>query len=212
MRFHQPIDHILDGSAKVRVLRFLCRKGGEWNGRRLAAELRINPVTTHAALRELHEATLLDFKKVGNSFLYSLRDEHYLVREVLRPLFHRESAAVDRLLELLRISLEKRLWSEIVTIAVYGSIARRQERSDSDIDLLVLVKSRKSQQKIREAFGRLGETAEKEFGNPLALYVNTMREARQKYRRHLPLFHNMLASHRLVWGVSLQEALGGRPA
>ncbi|MBI3318834.1 MAG: nucleotidyltransferase domain-containing protein [Candidatus Omnitrophica bacterium] len=169
-------------------------------------------MTTHAALRELYEATLLDFKKVGNSFLYSLRDEHYLIREVLRPLFHRESVVLDRLLDLLKRNLEARLWPGIVTIAVYGSVARRQERSDSDIDLLVLVKSKELQRRVRQALNGLGEAAEKEFGNPLAPYVSTIRGARQKHRRRLPLFKNILVSHRLVWGVSLQEVLGGRPA
>lgn len=90
MRFEQPLDQILGSPTKVRVLRFLCRRGGEWTGRQVARELGMNPVTAHAALRELHRATVVDLRKAGNSFLYSLRDDHYLVRETLRPLFQKE--------------------------------------------------------------------------------------------------------------------------
>src|SRR3989338_3529426 len=75
MRFDQPLNQIFDHEVKVRVLRFLCRRGGQWSGRRLAAELQVNPTTMHTALRELREATVLDFQKVGNTFVYSLADE-----------------------------------------------------------------------------------------------------------------------------------------
>ena len=60
----------------------------------------MNPVTAHRALRELHQATVLNFRKVGNNFIYSLRRDHYLVRNLFKPLFDQEAGAKDRLLEL----------------------------------------------------------------------------------------------------------------
>ena len=85
-----------------------------------------------------------------------------------------------------------------------------QERPTSDIDLLILINSSRAKEQVRDALTRLGNTAMQTFGNPLALYVNTAREARQKAQRGLPLFHNILHEHQLVWGKPLQEALRGR--
>lgn len=212
MRFHQPLDAIFDSGSKVRVLRFLCRKGGEWNGRRIAAELAMNPVTAHRALRALHQATVLDFRKMGNNFVYSLRDRHYLVREVLRPLFQREARANARLLELLSQQLDGRLRSEVLSVAIYGSVVRRQERPTSDIDLFVLVRSAQGKRTISRTLDRLWEAVTAEFGNPLASYVNTVREAQQKYHRRLPVFRAILNSHQVVWGKPLEEVLSGRAA
>ncbi len=208
MRFSQPLDQILGNASKVRILRFLCRKGGEWSGRRIAAELGLNPVTAHAALRALHLATVLEFRKVGNSFVYSLRDDHYLVRQVLRPLFEQEAQTLEHLRQRLTEQFIAKVRGDIVTVALYGSVARGQERPTSDLDLVVLVVSERAKAPVRAALDRAWESVVKEFGNPLAAYVSTVSEARQKYRRGLPLWQNILAHHQPVWGQSLKEALG----
>lgn len=212
MQFRHPLDTILDSSVKVRILRFFCRKGGVWNGRRLAAALSLNPVTAHTALRDLHEATVLEFHKVGNNFVYSLRDDHYLVRDLLRPLFRRESQAREALVALVRKGLGRTLRSGLITVAIYGSLARGHERPTSDIDVVVLVKSKAASRAIRQALDGLWEPVMQRFGNTLALYVNTLREAQQKSRRRLPVFQDILRCHHLVWGRPLEEALRGRPA
>ena len=210
MRLQYPLDSILGSVTNVRILRFLCRKGGVWNGRRVASELGMSPVTAHKALRKLHEATALDFKRVGNNFIYSLRDEHYLVRALLRPLFSREGQAYKRLQRLLQNTLSSRLRTQVISAAIYGSVATRRERPTSDIDLLILVPSEHEKQQARLVFEPLAQTLMKEFGNPLGLYVNTLREARGKLRRGLPIFQNILTHHDLVWGKPLREALNGR--
>ena len=212
MQFQQPLNRILNSEVKVRLLRFLCRKGGEWNGRRIAVELAVHPTTAHNALRELRQATILEFRKVGNSFVYSLRDEHDLVRECLRPLFQREARVQERLRELLRQGVDTKPRSAVVTAAIYGSVARRQERPTSDIDLLVLVRSNAVKPQVRQTLDRLAERVQRVFGNSLALYINTVREAQQKVRRGLPVFQNILKEHQVICGKPLEEVLHGRPA
>ena len=159
MQFQHPLDRVLNSEYKVRILRFLSRKGGEWIGRRLAAELSMNPVTAHRALRELHQATILDFRKVGSHFLYSLRDDHCLVREVLRPLFEREARTRGRLLNVLKRAFRAKVRSSVVAAAVYGSLARGEERPASDIDLLVVgnhqtLELQKKLSEIQKSMGR----------------------------------------------------------
>lgn len=212
MQFQQPLNVILGSEHKIRILRFFCRKGGEWIGRRVAAALAMNPVTAHKALRELHQATILDFERVGSNFIYSLRGDHYLVRQVLRPLFDREAKARERLLGVLRGRINATLRPHVVTAAIYGSVARGQERPTSDLDLVVLIRSSQAKPAVREALDRLGETILRTFGNPLTVYVNTVREAQRKARRGLPLFRNILNDHQLVCGKPLQEVLRGREA
>ena len=207
MRFHHSLDTILSRSTNVRVLRFFCRKGGAWNGRRIAGELGMNPVTTHKTLRDLHQATLLDFRKVGNNFVYSLRDEHYLIRELLRPLFHREAQAYAHLLARLKQSLSVRSRSQVISAAIYGSLVTHRERPTSDVDVVLIVASEATKQEIRQAVDRLWEPLIKEFGNPVALYIATVRDARHKVQRNLPLFQNILQHHQLLFGKPLEEVL-----
>jgi len=212
MKFRQPLDAVLDHPGKVRLLRFLCRKGGEWNGRRLAAEVSLNPVTAHKLLRQLREATVLDFRKVGTNFVYSLRDRHALVEGCLRPLFEQEARMRDALRRLLQCELNGVPRSPVVSVALYGSLVKGQERPTSDMDLLVLVKSEAAKPSVRAALDRAGAAVLRAFGNPLAPYLNTIHEARHKARQGLPLFRDILASHRLLFGAPLEEALHDRAA
>lgn len=212
MRFTHPLNTVLNSDKKVRILRFLCRKGGEWSGRRLAGELSMNVATTHRILRQLREATVLDFRQVGNHFIYSLRDEHALIRSCVRPLFAQEAQLAEQLSALLREALGGGRRSSIVSVVLYGSIARGQERPTSDIDLLVLVTSEEAKVAARQALDQVGETVLRTFGNPLAPYLNTIREAQRKTQQGLPLFRDILQSHRLLIGQPLEEALHGRKA
>ena len=212
MRFRQPLDTALDSVAKIRILRFLCRKGGEWSGRRIAAHLDMNPVTAHRALRELHQATVLNFRKVGNNFIYSLRRDHYLVRNLFKPLFDQEAGAKDRLLELFKQNLSTVERQCIITVAIYGSVARGEEHPTSDIDLLILVESEQAKRQIQGALDRFCERVVEDFWNFPSLYVNTLAEARRKIRRKLPLFQNILRDKQVIWGKPLEEILHAKAA
>jgi len=212
VRFEQPFNTIFDNPAKIRILRFFCRKGGIWSGNRIASEVGINSMTAHRALRELRQATLLNVRKIGNSFAYSLRDQHFLVRQILRPLFDQEAKLQDRLSELLSGTLQGAGKAKVITVAIYGSVARGKERPTSDIDLLVLVESEQAKRQIQNAMDRFCEKAMEEFGNVPTPYVNTLAEARRKIQREVPVFQNILKEHRVIWGKPLKEALRGKAA
>ena len=212
MRFQEPLNQIFDSEVKVRILRFLCRRGGEWSGRRLAAELGINPTTAHSALRELREMAAVEFRSVGRTFAYSMADDHYLVREILRPAFQREAQAVGYVARALQRTLGASVRSAVVTAAIFGSVARRQERSTSDLDLLVLVRSPQAKRQVERKLNRHWEFFTRSFGHPLAPYVNTVAEARRKHRRGVALFREILRTHEMLWGKPLEDVLRGRAA
>jgi len=169
-------------------------------------------MTAHKALRELHQATLLDLRRIGNSLVYSLRDRHFLVREILRPLFEGEAKLQDRLSALLGQALKEGQKAKIITVAIYGSVARGEERPTSDIDLLVLVETEQTKRQIQDALDRFCENVMEEFGNIPSLYVNTLAEARQKVQRKLPLLQNILRDHRVIWGKPLKGVLHAKAA
>ena len=212
MRFDQPLNQLFDHEVKIRALRLLCRRGGQWSGRRLAAELQINPTTMHKALRELRDATVLDFQPVGHHFVYSLADDHYLVQEILRPAFRQEAQGVAQVAKLLRQALGPALHTSVVTAVLYGSVARHQERPASDLDVLFVVRSPQAKRQVQHALNQHWEALTRRFGNSLAPYVNTVREARQKARRGVALFRDILKSHQVLWGTPLEEVLRGRSA
>ena len=95
MRIHNPLDKILNSEIKIKILRFLCRTEAEWSGRQIASEIKVSPPSCHKALRELHNEKILLLRGVGKSHLYQLNKENFLILELLKPLYEKESSISD---------------------------------------------------------------------------------------------------------------------
>lgn len=207
MKVHNPLDKILNNEVKIKILRFLCKTEAEWSGRQIAQEIKVSPAACHKALRELNNEKALYLRSVGKSYLYRLNKENFIISELLRPLYEKESKIPDELYKAIVRNISSSVINDIVSIAVFGSIKRRKERPTSDIDLLVLVKNSENKRKVEEGFGRVNEKIISRFGNPISTYIQTVEEFKLKYKKGLSVAKNILKSHRLLLGKPLEELL-----
>ncbi|RKY87517.1 hypothetical protein DRQ11_06015 [candidate division KSB1 bacterium] len=70
-----------------------------------------------------------------------------------------------------------------------------------------MIKSSKNKDKIEENFGKVNEKIINRFGNAISVYIQTIEEFKLKHKNKLPLIRNILRSHDLLFGKSLQELL-----
>ena len=87
MKFTKPLDKILNTEVKIKILRFLCRTNAQWNGSQIAREIKITPAATHTALRALQKEGALTLRNMGKIHVYSLKEDSFLVLNLLKPLF-----------------------------------------------------------------------------------------------------------------------------
>lgn len=207
MRVHAPLDKILNSELKVKILRFLCRTEAEWNGRQIAQEIKVSPAACHKALRELNNERALLFRSVGRSYLYRLNRENIIISELLKPLYQRENKIPKKLYSAILRNISSLVIKDTISIAVFGSVKRKKERAASDIDLLVLIKNEENKEKVEEGFGKVNEKIINRYGNTVAVYIQTIKEFKSKYKRGLPLIKNILKSHELLFGKPLKELL-----
>ena len=102
MKFTKPLDEILNTEAKIKILRFLCRTNAQWNGSQIAKEIKITPAATHAALRVLQKEGLLTLRNMGKTYVYSLKEDSFLVSNLLKPLFTKEDHILDTVIALIK--------------------------------------------------------------------------------------------------------------
>ena len=207
MRVHDPLDKVLNNELKIKILRFLCKTDAEWSGRQIAQEIKVSPAACHKALRELNNERALLLRSIGRSYLYRLNKENLIISEMLKPLFERESKIPDDVYRAIVKNISSLVIKDIASIAVFGSIKRRKERPTSDIDLLVLVRNPEDKRKVEEDFGKVNEKIIGKFGNTISSYIQTIEEFKSKYKKGLALVKNILKSHRLLFGKSLEELL-----
>ncbi|MQY58386.1 MAG: hypothetical protein GH144_02080 [Clostridia bacterium] len=207
MRIHQPLNKILNNETKVKVLRFLYSNDIEWSGRRIAREIQISPATCHKALQGLYSEGILLLRNVGRTHLYQFNHDNYVAKELLHPLFKKEERLLKVISRLLRDEFSEKVKERVVSIALFGSVEKREDRPESDIDLLVLVSRAKDKDKIEKDLDNLNEKTVRLFGKIVSPYIESVSGFRRKYKQGLPVVKEIVQSHKLISGKSLREVI-----
>jgi len=154
MRKNAPALDSLFPSVRQGVLAAtLTRPEKWWYLSELAEFLHTRPSSLQRELRSLEQTGILQQRKDGRRIYFKAETRSPLFRE-LRSIFEKTSGLIPTL----RIALRP-FARRIVCAFVYGSIARREERAASDIDLMVIGKVglaglAPSLRKIEERLGR----------------------------------------------------------
>ncbi len=175
-----------------------------WYRAELAQHLGLPPSSLQRPLQSLAASGILTTRKDGNRLYFQANLESPLAPEI-RGLM----AKTLGLLDVLKEALEP-LERDVLVAFVYGSIARGEERAQSDVDLLVVGTA--SPYRLTTALSQ----AERRLGRPVNPTVFGLEEFRKKSRGHF--LREVLDKEKLfVVGTfhDLEAALGGgarRPA
>jgi predicted nucleotidyltransferase len=203
MKYHQPLDDLLGQRSRVKILRYLSRTRLEMSGRRIAADLGLSPWSCHLALRELTEQGVLVMRNVGRTYLFRLNERNYTVEKLLLPLFAQEAELLQAAIREIVAGLPQ----SIVSIILYGSVSRREERPFSDVDFLVLVASGDDRQQVQGLFERKNESFVARYGNVLSPMVLTVAEFRQRYREGDALVSEIMNTGQVIYGQLISEVM-----
>jgi len=203
MKYYQPLDDLLGQRSKVKILRHLCSTQLEMSGRQIATDLGLSPWACHLALRALTEQGILLMRNAGRTYLFRLNKINYVVERLLLPLFAEEGGLVQVAIQEIVADLSE----SIVSIVLYGSVSRGQERSFSDIDLLVLVVAKEDQQNVQNVFEQKNESFIARFGNVLSPLVLPVTEFRQRYREGDALITEIVNTGQVIYGKLISEVM-----
>ena len=198
---------ILREDSQSRVLRFLWRSRAEWSGREIARKVGLSAPACNETLKKLDAQGLVELRRVSNVHRYKINSENYLVRRVFALQFEAEAAMPKQIAAAVKKSLVDSSKSDIVSIVLFGSMARGTERLGSDLDLLVVVPAKESVKALEPRVERLRTFLFKRFSMPLSPYVQTLSELRDKHHRGLPLIREILQDGRTIFGQDIKELL-----
>lgn len=208
MRLTKPLDSILNTEVKTKILRFLCRTGAEWNGSQIAKEMGITPAASHNALNELTRQGVIMMRNMGNTHVYTLNTENYIVSDLLKPLYISEDEALNKIIGIIKRNLSSsKIKSKILNVSLFGSVNKGEDHPASDIDLAVIISDAKTKSKVEKLFEKIDKSVSRKFGNVISPYINTKSEFRAKRKRKLEVVKNILKSHTLIYGERLEKIL-----
>ena len=205
MTFTNVLDDILGQKSKIKVLRFLIKVRTPFTGRELAHLVGLSPEKTRQVLKDFQEQGVVEVQNAGRANLYRLRKESKLVKDLLVPLFNSERKLPKELAETIR----KGVSFPVVSIILFGSLARGEERSDSDIDVLILTENdgdlRKAQKEIESIENRVIE----EFSNRLSPLIWKVREFQRRYKAKDRLLRQIMKEGIVIHGNTIAEMVAG---
>lgn len=203
MRFHHVLDEVLGRRSSVRLLRFLVRSGGEHSGRDLARLVGLDHKTCHQALRDLAEQGVVTARRIGTATAYSLRQDHPLVQDILRPAFENEETLIEGYVR----EAQKLSGVPVESIIIFGSVARKEEVARSDVDILVITRDAHSKAQAEDAFAAAAGALAARYGSVPQFIVEERRSFRNRVIHGHPLHSNILRDGRLVVGKPIAELL-----
>jgi len=135
MNFTYPLDHIIGQPSKLRILRFLIKVGVPMNGREIGKAIGLSHVRCHTILKELSEQGIVSLRQIGRSTVYELQQNHIVVKDWLKPLFRKEHLVQNSLAR----GVANYLSIKPLSVILFGSVAKKQDRAGSDIDILLIM-------------------------------------------------------------------------
>ncbi len=197
---------ILGSRPKLRLLRYLATHDGALTGRALAQAAGVDPKRAAEALMDLIEAGLVQRRRAGRAFLYSINRNTFMVGEILLPAFANEQNWLERLGDEIRRSAPG-----IDSVILYGSWARNQARPQSDVDLLLVASPHLGKERALRLKETLDETRARmteRYGQPISLLIIDPADLRRRLRRRDPFIREIIAQGRVLAGANLTEVVG----
>lgn len=178
MRLQDPLDDIFGSRIKVRILRLLFETRGMFSGREVSRLIRFSPTHTISNLRELETLGLVIRQRAGNTDLYQLDERNSAVGGVLTPVFRWEESLFEELAGM----FVNKLGENLVSIRVFGSTARGEEKPDSDVDLLVTLDNGVDSAGLDEIMTEIDLEAGRHLGRPVCTIFVTESEYSKKVK------------------------------
>jgi len=174
MKFHDVLEEVLGTPERIKILRVLVSYPKEFTSRELSAHtgVSVRGVIDILSLFERHG--FVKSHRVGKSIVWRIDREHCLVRSLIEPIFEAEKNLMHALKREVSTAMRK---YPVQKAIVYGSVARGNERPDSDLDLALLVK-RKGRW-INQLEAELRDRVLRRFGNTLSILIYTTAEFRK---------------------------------
>lgn len=132
MRTIRPLDALLPKTRQGILAALLVQPEKAWYVSELARRMEVPPSSLQRELKDLTDAGILKTRRQGRMVYYHANSDSPLFPD-LRGLLLKTAGLVDVLADTL-----KPLAAKVRTAFVYGSIASASEKSDSDVDLIVV--------------------------------------------------------------------------
>jgi predicted nucleotidyltransferase len=155
-------------------------------------------------MHSLVDEGVVDFTSHGNSFGYKLNREKWIAKKVLLPLFKSEKVFLETVIAKIKKEIEGSfLKKNILSVVLFGSVHRKEDKSSSDFDIFVLIDQEGNVSSVEDEIHKIGSNIAKTYGVLLGPYLKSL--ASFKKDKALSVIKSIMASNSLIYGKELAK-------
>lgn len=171
------------------------------SGREVARQAGINHQSCTQAIARLEDIGVLQRHGAGRTQLIRLNRENFLVKELLLPLLKKEHVFFAAIKEEIKFYLK----NNTISVVIFGSAARKEERPGSDLDVCIIVRDTKAKRKTQGIIDRITSKLFMTLSIKLSSFVFTINEAKSRIKANDPLFKSIASEGILLTGKQLRD-------
>jgi len=206
MVVHYPLNELLLSWTHIAALRPLQPAKQGLTGREVARLAGLHHRTCLKALTALEALSVVRRQRGGRDHLFSLNREHVLVQSILLPALNAERDFHKNLFALIAKTCRK----YCLSIVVFGSVARREETVESDLDICLLVETSNEGTIAQDRLNEIAPQVHHLFGAKLAPLVVTRNEFIRKAKKGQSPVKDIVKEGIVIEGIELEGVLRGK--
>lgn len=196
MRPTYDIESILGSRSRVAVLRVLVNVTIPLNASQIAVHAGITRPAVATVLENLAAMGIVRSSSAGKANVHQLIRENIYTERLIGPLF----SAEERIPDDLELDLRQAFSSLAESGVLFGSYARGDQGSDSDVDLILVASDATNKTALDEVVFTYASGFRARYGAALSAMTYEVTEANTLWRT-APAFHESLKRDGLVlWG------------
>ncbi len=203
MVINKVLDEIFHTWSNAAVLRALLDTNTGFSGNEVARVAGMNPRSAFKALTSLEVLGLVNRVIGGRDHIFTLNREHYLVQEIVLKIYQVESKFFNEVIS----ALSKILKGHVNSAVIFGSVARKEEKPLSDLDICCIVNSQSDVSVVRDLLNKNSSVLYKKYGIKLAPVIFIKAQFLKKSKTKL--IKDIAKEGILVAGKSLKGLLNG---
>ncbi len=203
MIIHKPLNEIFSAYSNIVVIRELRYTKNGFSGREIAKRAGLSAPAAMNSLSHLESLKIVNRQIGGRDHIFTLNFSNYFVKVILLSLLDAESKFYDSIVN----DIKKALSKNVVSVFLFGNVARKEESVHSDFDICIVYSGLKDKKIVEKKVNVCRDELHNNYGISLAPFYISVKEFQQRAKLKKPPIKEIVKESILLFGKSIEGLL-----